>query len=679
MSLLVPAALAFAFIIPLILLLYFMRPKRQERTIGSTFLWQQALQNLQASQPWQRLRMTPLLLLQLLAAAVLILVLARPAILTGSALGGNTIVILQASASMQATDVAPNRFESARSTLSDFIDELGAGDQLSLMTMARTPRVLIANSQDKNQLKAALRTAYVTNQDADLEQALSLALSLGASRANTQILIVGDGHVMNSQQVLISPLPVRYLQIGTDAPNAALLALAARPLQGKLYANAQIANYSKQSRSLPIELYADGRLVGVQTLALAPGVSGTVQWGPLAPETRMIHAHIVSQDPLSVDHDAWALVGSSQRGRVLLVTKSNVFLERGLRSLPNVNLYETTPDKYVNTGSYDLTIFDGYQPPTLPSGNLFFVNPPNGSGLFGSSGPTLHISQVSAGSTQSQLSLLLNTAVDVSSIHTIRASHQLQAASWLQTVLAAPETPLLLAGENDNRRVAVLGFDLHDSDLPLQSAWPILLYNLSSWFLPQPVSGNGQVLAGQPVTVQPWPGAEQVTVTGPDKQAVKVGPPFPVQPDAATDQVGLYQVTQSVRGQDLNGAFTVNLFNPTQSNLAPASQLPIAHSARFATGGNAVTHQFREIWPWIAAVLLLVLCAEWWLFSRPYQAQHVQSGQSSRLRLPPQSAPSQQSWLGRYQMLQKRLKKATRRFRSTLTKQFAKGKKRVNI
>ncbi|HEY4388360.1 MAG TPA: BatA and WFA domain-containing protein, partial [Ktedonobacteraceae bacterium] len=535
MSLLVPAALAFAFIIPLILLLYFMRPKRQERTIGSTFLWQQALQNLQASQPWQRLRWTPLLLLQLLAALVLILVLARPAILSGSALGGNTIVILQASASMQATDVAPNRFESARTMLSDFIDDLGAGDQLSLMTMARTPRVLIADSQDKNQLKVALRTAHVTNQDADLEQALSLALSLAAGRTNTQILVIGDGHVMNTNQVLISPLPVRYLQIGTAAPNAALLALAARPLQGKLYASAQIANFTRQDRSLPVELYADSRLVGVQTLSLAAGASGTVQWGPLAPTTRVIHAHIVSQDALSADHDAWALVGSSQRGRVLLVTKSNVFLEKGLRNLSNVDLYETTPDKYVNTSSYDLTIFDGYQPPTLPTGNLFFINPPAGPGLFGTSGSTLRISQVSAGSTQSQLL----DAVDVSSIHTIRASHQLRSAPWLQTVLTAPETPLLLAGENNSRRVAVLGFDLHDSDLPLQSAWPILLYNLSNWFLPQPVNGAGQVLAGQPVTVQPWPGADQVTITGPDHQTIKVGPPFPAQPDANTDQVGL--------------------------------------------------------------------------------------------------------------------------------------------
>src|SRR5881227_4239882 len=136
MSLLIPAALAFGIIIPIILLLYFMRPRRQERVIGSTLLWQQALQDLQASRPWQRLRITPLLLLQLLAAIFIVLILARPAIFLRSPISGDTIIILQASASMQATDVAPNRFEAARSRIADLINGLGPGDHISLIAMA---------------------------------------------------------------------------------------------------------------------------------------------------------------------------------------------------------------------------------------------------------------------------------------------------------------------------------------------------------------------------------------------------------------------------------------------------------------------------------------------------------------------------------------------------------------
>src|SRR5689334_14853727 len=226
MSILVPAALAFSAIIPIILLLYFMRPRRQERVIGSTLLWQQAMQDLQASRPWQRLRITPLLILQLLAAIAIILVLVRPAIFTSSPLSGNTIIILQASASMQATDVSPNRFENAKNTIADYIDQLGLDDHLSLITMAGTPQVLIANAQDKGQLQAALQRAKVTNQEADLEQALSLAGSLAANQTGTQVLVIGDGHVLNSNQRLDTPFPVRYQAVGTDTPNVALMALS---------------------------------------------------------------------------------------------------------------------------------------------------------------------------------------------------------------------------------------------------------------------------------------------------------------------------------------------------------------------------------------------------------------------------------------------------------------------
>jgi len=618
MNLLVPAALAFGIIIPIILVFYFLRPKRQERVIGSTLLWQQALQDVQASRPWQRLRITPLLLLQILAAIIIVLVLTRPAIFTGNALSGDTIVVLQTSASMQATDVAPSRFQDAKNQISDFIDALGTGDHLSLITMAHTPEVLITQSQNKSQLHAALNRAQVTNQDADLGQALSLATSLTAGHSDAQILVVGDGHVIPPDQTLVLPIPVRYLRIGTDAPNAALLALASRVVQGNLVALAQVANYSHQQRALPVELYADGRLVSVQTVTLAPGASGSVQWGPLNMNTQFLHAHIISQDAMTIDHDAWAIVGSSIHGRALLVTKGNSFLLAALRQQPGLDLYTTTPDKYnaKTVGNFDLTVFDGFVPATLPDGDLFFVNPPNGSYIFGKVGPQVKISRIDAGEDSIQA---LNS-VDVSSIHVLTASHQLTPALWAQSILTSPETPLLVAGETNNRRIAVLGFDLHDSDLPLQPAFPILMYNLNNWFLPQPIT-SGQTLAGLPVTVQTWPGAESVTVSSPGKQSTVVGPPFPVLPYNNTNQIGIYSVIQRVHGQDLNGAFAINLFNPSQSQLAPAPQLPVAHSSSFTSNPNNVPRELREIWPWIAAFLLLILCFEWWLFSRTYQQQ----------------------------------------------------------
>ena len=187
-----------------------------------------------------------------------------------------------------------------------------------------------------------------------------------------------------------------------------------------------------------------------------------------------------------------------------------------------------------------------------------------------------------------------------------------------------PETPLLIAGEQDNRRIGVLSFDLHNSDLPLQPTFPILIYNLVNWFLPLPVSGNAQVAPDTPVTIQAWPGAERITITGPDQQIVTVAPPFPVAAFNTTDKIGIYSVTQITQKQELHGAFAVNLFDPLQSRLTPSAQLPIAQSTLFDAGSPAVPHVLLEIWPWIAAFLLLVLCAEWWLFSRSYTRHSVQ-------------------------------------------------------
>ncbi len=677
MDLLVPAALAFALIIPIILLFYFMRPKRQERIIGSTLLWQQALQDLQASRPWQRLRITPLLLLQLLAAAVIVLILARPAIFTNSLVSGDTIVILQASASMQATDVKPNRFAAAKSQITDFINNLGPNDHLSLITMAHTPQVLIANSQNQGELQTALQQARVTNQDADLQQALSLAESLAAGHSNAQAIVVGDGHVLQPDQSLILPFPVHYLAIGTNAPNAAILSLAERTLSGQPVALAQIANFSSQQRSIPVALYADNNLVGVQTASLPANASGALQWGPLNTNIQMLHAKILTQDAMSVDHDAWATVGSSMHGRVLLVTKGNTFLLAALRLQPNMDLYQTTPTNYSSVGQYDLTIFDGYVPPTLPKGSLLFINPPAGSYLFGTVGPDLAVSSINTGTDNNNLL----TNVDLSSIHTLRASHQLKPASWEQTVVTAPETPLLIAGTYANRRIAVIGFDLHDSDLPLQPSFPIMIYNMMQWFMPAPVNNGGQVAAGTPVTIQTWPGADQVTITAPDHKSVTVAPPFPVLPFDQTDEIGVYQVAQRVNGQLRYGAFTVNLFDALQSRLTPAKALPIVQSTAVSGSKNAIPRALREVWPWVAAFLLLVLCTEWWLFSRGYKKVEVLQGKKQRgqskygqgkvTQLPGPLADIQAELIGEYQTTmrsltrtRKRVRKAWRQWRS---------------
>ena len=106
MSFLTPLALIGGLLAIPIILLYMLRLRRREVTVSSTFLWQQLLQDQEANTPWQRLRRNLLLLLQLIILALLVFALARPFITVPAVSTGQIAVLLDASASMNATDSA---------------------------------------------------------------------------------------------------------------------------------------------------------------------------------------------------------------------------------------------------------------------------------------------------------------------------------------------------------------------------------------------------------------------------------------------------------------------------------------------------------------------------------------------------------------------------------------------
>jgi len=194
-------------------------------------------------------------------------------------------------------------------------------------------------------------------------------------------------------------------------------------------------------------------------------------------------------------------------------------------------------------------------------------------------------------------------------------------------LIEAQGGPLLFVAERPEGRLAVLTFDLHDSDLPLQIAFPILTANLVDWLLspsfPLPAGGGwgggrlpATVRPGDPIPIQLDPEAAEILVTAPDgtRYTLPIGEGVPV--FAATDQLGIYLVEQLDQSDTVlqSAVLSVNLFDEAESNIAPRGVIRVGP----AEVGSATWEEEgrREFWPWLAGAALGVLVVEWWAYQR---------------------------------------------------------------
>ena len=198
MQFLTPLAFALSALAIPIILLYMLKLRRKQTQVSSTMLWEKLLREKQANAPWQKLKRNLLLFLQLLILAALVFALARPALQTKVVTSGSVIVMLDASASMNATDVNPSRFEEARKSVLTLINGLTSDSAMTLILVGKTPQTLIASETDKSLLKAALSKAQVTQGSADWAAAFALAAGATRNDAKSTVVIVSDGGLPES-------------------------------------------------------------------------------------------------------------------------------------------------------------------------------------------------------------------------------------------------------------------------------------------------------------------------------------------------------------------------------------------------------------------------------------------------------------------------------------------------
>src|SRR5580765_3025160 len=163
-----PLALLGLLFVPAVVAMYLLRLRRRETIVPSTLLWQRLAADVEANAPWQKLRRSLLLLLQLLLVAILALLAARPFLERPAGLAHDIVLVLDTSASMAATDVTPNRLEAAKVAALEALRDLPAGGKVSVVTADRTARIVVNETSDMGRVRQALDGIEPTSASGDL-------------------------------------------------------------------------------------------------------------------------------------------------------------------------------------------------------------------------------------------------------------------------------------------------------------------------------------------------------------------------------------------------------------------------------------------------------------------------------------------------------------------------------
>ena len=695
MPLTTPLALLGLLFVPAVVAMYLLRLRREETVVPSTLLWQRLIADVEANAPWQRLRRSLLFLLQLLLVVILVLLAARPFVERPAGLARDIVLVVDTSASMGATDVAPNRLAAARQAALDALRDLPAGGRVSVIEAGRTARIVAAATSDLGRIRQAIESIRPTTGSGDLGDALELASELASQSGDAEVLVATDAALASVPTTTVDAR-VRVLRVGEERGrrNQAIVALAVRTAPSAVTRSVfvSVANVDLEAAKRRLELWGDGRLLEARDVQMDAQQRADVIIDDVPQDVSVLEVRLVSgdgssdaatpPDQLAADDRAWAVVPPDREREILLVGEGDPYLETALSFLPNTQLFGIAPDRYpadarrTDGTDWDLIIFEGYVPATLPSVPTLAIRPPETSALGDVTGK---LTNPGIGTLSPDEPIL--RYVDLSTTHIAEAA-RLDLPAWARTVIPGPKgAPLLYAGVRAGVPTAVLAFEPRRSDLPLQVAFPILIANLTGELMGGSAAPVDAVKPGDPVSLPVPPSATGLRIERPDGSIVELAPgtaggaavmftqtdllgvytATPVRPPATAGSPGPATPSPSpiptIAASASPGAvsrpsdpdapirFAVDLFDLDESTITPGSVAvleklgrtepsPGASLAPGAPGAATERPPARdELWIPIVLLVLIGLCIEWMVYQRDAVAR-VWRGLSGRLRRP---------------------------------------------
>lgn len=593
-----PAALMW--LIPLgaaLLLLYMLRMKRRELRVPATFLWPDKVEEIRANAPFRRLIFSWLLVLQLLALACLVFALTRPQQRQTGLAGAVTVFVLDASASMGATDVRPSRFEHAKTIIGQALRAASPGDRIALIEAGPSTRVVFPLQTEPGRRVANVQALESSDAEVDVSEGLRLASALIGTQAGGRIVLISDGVAPPIHDFAPGTANFAFYSVGNDDGNLAISALGVSETAKGRAAYLEVSNPSGKRMRSAVSVFIDGKLVDSQRVDVASGKSWAKTF-PVPRDAKLVRAELDGRDALDADDVAHALVQPGSSLRVLLVGPSDPFLERALALDPRVTLDQAArvpeAERGTGPGAYDIVVFNGTpEIPVRARGILNFgaQRSPIATALGPTERPTPRL--------ESDVPLM--EGVNLSSVAIARAE-RIRPSRGAEVVSESSAGPLIVKAPG---RV-VVGFVPLASDFPLSPAFPIFIANVLDFLGGAAGSEALVVRPGVPFTV---PAVRTATLTPPGGALRRIEPRDGVATMREVRSAGVYQLNIDGKKRTVYA----DLRSATESRIAPQEMLDTGDGQ---TRAVRAPERFADFFKPLLLLGLALLALEWWVFAR---------------------------------------------------------------
>ena len=572
----------------------------------SLFLWRETYRNMQSDTPWEKLKKSLLMVLQILTVIALIIALMSPYIRSKRTNAGHVIIVMDNSASMKTKySGTETRLEAAIRDAVDYVEKLLPGTSISLIESNKDAVLLLSDTSDKSLAIKKLKAIEATNYAGSCEAGASMVHSMTAQWESSQVICYTDTPLSSSY----SDTSCIVADVYNYSENAFIEYVGhGRNADGTLTILAKIMNDMGNELKCDANLYGDGKIIAVSEPLNIPAKSSSIVYYENVSfdgSTVCVELNGIS-DALPEDDRCYDIVSEISDCEVLLLTERNLYLEKAVGLIDGVKVTKSSDSASFTVltanKSYDLYIFDGIKPDPLPeTGNMIFINSFDDTYCPAEKvlpGTVLHTvdSKVTVYMSDYRFGVSGATAI----------SCPYWAEPFLSTTIDGNTYIVGTYGSYNGRTVCAMGFDLHETDLPLKLEFPVLIYNIMNY-----CSGTGMLQANvlnAGSTVRINAGRETASVKAPSGKNTDI---TLTSNFSDTGELGIYNVSRTLEGKAETEYFAVNF--PKSESTAIRTADTTSHETVTVDAKAAGTLSLRNI---IIIIILVLLAGEWIIYLR---------------------------------------------------------------